>query len=53
MFEAYKTSCLRLDVIGQATIMNIILRSFLSQNMYDQARQFIVKTTFPENASNN
>jgi 26S proteasome regulatory subunit N3 len=33
--------------------MNIILRSYLSQNLYDQARNFIVKTTFPEQASNN
>lgn len=35
MFEAYKTSCLRHDQIGQATIMNIILRSYLQQNLYD------------------
>ena len=29
MFDAYKTACLRSDEIGQATIMNIILRSYL------------------------
>lgn len=29
MFEAYKTACLRQDQIGQATITNIILRSYL------------------------
>jgi len=30
MFESFKTSCLRNDLIGQATITNVILRSFLS-----------------------
>lgn len=53
MFESFKTSCLRQDLIGQATITNVILRSYLSQNLIEQARQFIVKTTFPQNASNN
>ena len=38
MFESYKTACLRQDMIGQATITNIILRSYLSQNLYEQAR---------------
>jgi len=33
--------------------MNIILRSYLHQNLYEQARSFLVKTTFPESASNN
>ncbi len=32
--------------------MNIIIRSYLQQNLYEQARNFIQKTTFPENASN-
>lgn len=53
MFQCHKTACLRKDLIGQATITNIILRSYLSQNHYEQARQFVVKTTFPLNASNN
>jgi len=53
MFEAHKSCCLRMDVIGQATVMNIIIRSYLHQNLYEQARNFIVKTTFPEQASNN
>ena len=33
--------------------MNIIIRSYLSQNLYEQARHFITKTSFPEQASNN
>lgn len=53
MFESYKTACLRKDLIGQATITNIILRSYLSQNLYEPARQFTIKTTFPQNVSNN
>lgn len=38
MFDSYKTACLRKDMIGQATITNVILRSYLSQNLYEQAR---------------
>ena len=30
MFQCHKTACLRKDLIGQATITNIILRSYLS-----------------------
>ena len=52
MFDLHKTACLRKDLIGQATVTNIILRSYLSQNLYEQARQFIVKTSYPQNASN-
>lgn len=33
--------------------MNIIIRSYLQQNLYEQARSFIAKTTFPELSSNN
>lgn len=47
MFEFYKTACLRKDLIGQATITNVIIRSYLKQNLYDQAWQFIDKTNFP------
>lgn len=38
MFDLHKTACLRKDLIGQATITNVILRSYLSQNLYEQAR---------------
>lgn len=33
--------------------MNIIIRTYLQENLYEQARNFIVKTTFPESVSNN
>ena len=48
MFESHKNSSLRQDQQGQATAMNIILRSYLDEKLYDQARNFITKTTFPE-----
>ena len=53
MFDAYKAASLRHDQIGMATATNVILRSYLSQNLYEQARNFIAKTSFPEAASNN
>lgn len=53
LFNAYKEACLHHNTIGQATIMNVIIRSYLSQNLYEQARHFITKTSFPEQASNN
>ena len=33
--------------------MNVIIRSYLQQNLYEQARNFITKTGFPEGVSNN
>ena len=33
-------------------MINIIVRSYLQQNLYEQARNFIQQTTFPENVSN-
>jgi len=53
MFEAYKDCCLHQNNIGQATTMNIIIRTYLQQNLYEQARNFMEKTTFPESVSNN
>jgi len=53
LFNAYKECCLHHNQIGQATVMNIILRSYLSQNLFEQARHFMTKTSFPESASNN
>lgn len=53
MFDYYKECCLEQNAIGQATVLNIIIRSYLQQNLYEQARNFIQKTTFPESVSNN
>lgn len=41
VFEAYKASCLVHDIAGQSTQINIILRSYLQQNLIEQARSFI------------
>jgi len=53
LFASLKDCTLHHNSIGQATIMNIIIRSYLSQNLYEQARHFIAWSTFPETASNN
>lgn len=53
LFDILRECVLHHNYIGQATLMNIIIRSFLSQNLFEQARSFISKTTFPEAVSNN
>lgn len=53
LLAAHRTACLRHDEIGQATLLNLLLGNFLSQNLYEQASKLVSKTTFPENASNN
>lgn len=53
MFHAYKECCLHHNSIGQATLINIIIRSYLAQNLYEQAHNFITKTTFPPSCTNN
>mmetsp|Transcript_36363 Transcript_36363/g.83565 ORF Transcript_36363/g.83565 Transcript_36363/m.83565 type:complete len:508 (+) Transcript_36363:73-1596(+) len=49
---AYRTSCLRHDVAGKATLLNLILRNYLAYNLYEQAWKFVQKTTFPESRPN-
>jgi len=45
---AYRTACLRHDPMGQATLLNLLLRSYLTYNLYEQALKVVQKTTFPE-----
>lgn len=52
LIQAYRTTCLRHDVMGQATLLNLILRSYLAYNLYEQAVKFVGKTTFPESRPN-
>mmetsp|Transcript_18158 Transcript_18158/g.42437 ORF Transcript_18158/g.42437 Transcript_18158/m.42437 type:complete len:513 (-) Transcript_18158:112-1650(-) len=52
LLAAYRTSCLRHDVAGQATLLNLILRNYLAYNLYEQALKFVAKTTFPESRPN-
>lgn len=53
LLALYRTSCLRRDEMGQAVLLNLILRNYLHYNLIEQAQTFAAKTTFPENASNN
>merc|ERR1719450_849695 len=52
LLAAYRTACLRHDVMGQATLLNLILRNYLAYNLFDQALKFVQKTTFPESRPN-
>lgn len=49
---AYRTACLRHDEMGQATLLNLLLRNLLQQRLYDQAQKLIALTNFPEHVSN-
>lgn len=53
LLAAHRTACLRYDEIGQATLVNLLLRNYLHENLYEQAYKFVTKTAFPETASNN
>lgn len=53
LLSAHRTSCLRYDEAGQATLVNLLLRNYLKDNLYEQAYKFVSKTTFPETVSNN
>ncbi len=48
-----RTATLRNDFEGQAVLVNCLLRSYIKDNLYDQADKLVNKTTFPETASNN
>ncbi|RQM21143.1 hypothetical protein B5M09_002433 [Aphanomyces astaci] len=53
LLAAHRTACLRSDEIGQSTLLNLLLRNYLHENLYDQAFKLVSKTTFPEAVSNN
>eukprot|EP00297_Palpitomonas_bilix_P007597 CAMPEP_0113875372 /NCGR_PEP_ID=MMETSP0780_2-20120614/4913_1 /TAXON_ID=652834 /ORGANISM="Palpitomonas bilix" /LENGTH=493 /DNA_ID=CAMNT_0000861369 /DNA_START=106 /DNA_END=1587 /DNA_ORIENTATION=- /assembly_acc=CAM_ASM_000599 len=52
LLSAHRTSCLRKDEIGEATIINLIVRNYLRSNLVEQASKFVSKATFPENSPN-
>lgn len=52
LLAAYRTSCLRHDMMGQATLLNLLLRNYITHNLYDQALKLVLKTTFPESRPN-
>lgn len=53
MLAAHRTACLQHDEMGQATLLNLILRDLLLHNLVEQAYKLVSKSTFPEKASNN
>jgi len=53
LHSAYRKACLDLDEITQVTIINCIIRYYLLNDAYDQARNFISKTKYYENVSTN
>ncbi|KAI9104690.1 proteasome regulatory subunit C-terminal-domain-containing protein [Phlyctochytrium arcticum] len=53
LLMAQRTATLRHDDDTQAMLINLLLRSYLHYNLYDQADKLVSKTVFPETASNN
>jgi 26S proteasome regulatory subunit N3 len=53
LLNLYRTTCIRHDDMGQAILLNLILRNYLHYNLVNQAHTFSLRTSFPENASNN
>lgn len=53
LFELLQTAVLRQDTESTATLINILLRSLLKDNLVDQAEKLVAKSKFPEYASNN
>jgi 26S proteasome regulatory subunit N3 len=48
-----RTAILRNDYESTAVLINLLLRSYLEYNLYDQALKLVSKSTFPSHASNN
>lgn len=49
----YRTACVRRDEMGQAVLLNLLLRNYLHYNLIEQAHTLSMRANFPENASNN
>lgn len=49
----YRTATLHHDCSSQAVLLNLLLRNYISQNLYDQADKLISYAQFPETRSNN
>merc|ERR1712113_670258 len=52
LLAAYRTACLRRDQMGQATLLNLLLRNYLAYSLYEQALKLVQKTSFPESRPN-
>ena len=53
LLKFYRTTCLHHDEMGQAVLLNLLLRNFLHYNLIEGAKLLSARTTFPENVSNN
>ncbi|GAA5878535.1 hypothetical protein JCM16303_002114 [Sporobolomyces ruberrimus] len=53
LLAAQRTASLRHDDDLQATLLPLLLRNYLSHNLYEQASQLVSKTTFPESTAPN
>eukprot|EP00051_Salpingoeca_urceolata_P010887 m.133785 g.133785 ORF g.133785 m.133785 type:complete len:501 (-) comp16895_c1_seq1:177-1679(-) len=53
LYGALRTATLRCDEVGQSVLLNLLLRNYLEDNLVEQAKLLVLKTTFPESASNN
>jgi 26S proteasome regulatory subunit N3 len=53
LLKLYRTSCVRRDEMGQAVLLNLLLRNYLHYNLIDGAKLLSARTVFPENVSNN
>jgi 26S proteasome regulatory subunit N3 len=49
----YRTCVLSHDISGQATLLNLLLRNYLKNNLYEQADALLSKATFPESEVSN
>lgn len=48
-----RTATLRNDFEGTAVLINLLLRNYLHYNLYGQAQKLVLRSVFPEQASNN
>lgn len=53
LLASHRTACLQHDEMGQATLLNLLLRDLLMHNQVEQAYKLVSKTNFPEKVSNN
>lgn len=53
ILQAHRLACLRLDEVGQAVTINLILRDLVARNLVSEAAKFASKAHFPDRVSNN
>eukprot|EP01039_Chlorochromonas_danica_P006992 gene6996-7735_t len=53
LLALYRTAAVRHDEMGQAVLLNCLLRNYLSANLYEAAHTLSLRANFPEQASNN